>query len=295
MRRRSADRGPGRHRFRTFALSLLALVVLALVLATGAGADALTPDAGPSRNAVDTDTLYKIVFYMGVAVIALVWGVLFYSLVRFRARRGEVAPQVRGNTPLELGWTIGAGLIVVAISVIAFFFLGDIRNPARSGAPGLAQASEENAALNQPPPPGAKALAIKVGAQQYFWRYQYPNGAVSFHDLVVPKDTTVTLDITSNDVAHSWWIPALGGKADAIRGLTNHTWFKATSTGSFRGQCAEFCGVNHAAMTARVIVLEPDAFQRWVQDQKRLIQQARTAVANQRQQGVPGQSRAAGG
>lgn len=111
--------------------------------------------------------------------------------------------------------------------------------------------------------------------RQFLWSFQYPNQAVSFHDMVVPKDTTVTLEVTTNDVAHSWWIPNLGGKVDALPQLPNETWFKATRTGTFRGQCAELCGDNHAYMTARVIVVEPAVYEIWVKNQKRLIAEAR--------------------
>jgi cytochrome c oxidase subunit 2 len=258
------------------------LSVIGLVFAGSAGADTLTPESGPTRNAADTDTLYKIVFVIGAVIVGLVWGILFYSLFRHRAVRGRQVPQVRGNFPLELSWTIGASVVVTAIAIVTFFFLGDIRDPAASGPSALADARGENAAINQPSPPGGHALQIKVSGQQYLWRYQYPNGAVSFHDMVVPKDKTVTLDISSNDVAHSWWIPKLGGKFDAIRGLTNKTWFKATETGTFTGQCAELCGDNHAFMTAKVIVVEPDRYVQWVTNQKRLIAEAQKAVQGQR-------------
>jgi cytochrome c oxidase subunit 2 len=270
---------------RKLLLLLAALAVAAvavLVFAGSAGADAISPEAGPTKNAVDTDTLYKIVFYMGVAVVAVVWSILFYSLFRFRARRGRTAPQIRGNTTLEVGWTIGATLIVTAIGIITLIFLPGIRDPQRSGPNGLAQVKAENATVDQPPVPGDGALNIKVSGQQFFWRFQYPNGAVSFHDLVAPKDTTVTLDITSNDVAHSWWIPALGPKFDGIRGYTNKSWFKATKTGVFKGQCAEFCGPNHAFMTAKVIVVEPDQYKQWVDNQKLEIQQAQKEVLKER-------------
>src|SRR6266540_2834436 len=273
----------GRARRLTVFLAFLAVVVIAaLLIAPGALADAISPEAGPSKNAVKTDTLYKIVLFAGVAVIALVWGVLFYSLARFRARRGRVAPQIRGNTPLELGWTIGAGTLAIAMAIVTLLYLKDIRDPAASGPSALADVSGENAAINQPSPPGDKALPIKVAGQQYLWRYQYPNGAVSFQEMVVPKDTTVTLKITSNDVAHSWWIPKLGGKQDAIPGLTNETWFKAAKTGTFEGQCAEFCGANHAFMSAKVVVVEPAQYQQWVNRQKQLIQQAQKEVQKQR-------------
>jgi cytochrome c oxidase subunit 2 len=259
-------------------IALLALAAIGLVVASTAGADAISPEAGPSQNAGKTATLSKIVLVLGVAMIALVWGVLFYSLIRFRARRGRLAPQIRGNTPLELGWTVGAVVLVTVIAVVTLFMLDDIKNPVASGPPTLASARGENAALNQPQPPGGNALHIKVSGQQFIWRYQYPNGAVSFHDMVVPRDTTVTLEIATNDVAHSWWIPALGGKQDALPGLTNDWWFKATRTGTFTGQCAEFCGQNHAFMTAKVIVVEPDVYQRWVTNQKQQIEQSQKDV-----------------
>jgi cytochrome c oxidase subunit 2 len=275
-------RQPNPPRARTFLVTLLAVTVPACVFAAVAGADTLTPESGPTQNAIDTDNLYKVVFYMGLGVIALVWGVLFYSLIRFRARRGRRAPQIRGNTPLELGWTAGAGVLVVVIAVVTLLYLDDIKNPLPSGPPQLAQASRQNAAINQPPPAGGKGLRINVSGQQFLWRYQYPNGAVSFHDMVVPKDTTVTLKISSNDVAHSWLIPKLGGKFDALPGLDNETWFKATETGTFEGQCAELCGANHAFMTAKVIVVEPDRYEQWVKDQKRLIGEAQREAQQER-------------
>jgi cytochrome c oxidase subunit 2 len=221
---------------------------------------------------------------MAVAVIALVWGFLFYSLFRFPRRRWRRAPQIFGNARLELAWTVGAGVIVVAIALVTYIMLNDIKNPVRSGPDALAEARTENASLDQPPPPGGRSLPITVSGQQYIWRYQYPNGAVSFQQMVVPKDATVTLSIKANDVAHSWWIPELGGKFDALPGYTNHTWFKATETGTFKGQCAELCGSGHAVMTAKVTVVEPLEYRAWVVNQKRLIQQAQKDGAAQRKQ-----------
>jgi cytochrome c oxidase subunit II len=281
--------GPlARRRSRRLALTLLAtglVLALGLVIAATAGADVFTPDAGPSKNAIDTDTLYKIVFFTGLVVIGIVWGVLFYSLFRFRARRGRRPPQVLGNTPLELGWTIAAGAVVASIALVTYIMLDGIKNPAPSGSASLAEARAENASLDQPPPPaGTKALQITVSGQQYIWRYQYPNGAVSFQQMVVPVDTTVILSIKANDVAHSWWIPKLGGKMDALPGYTNKTWFKATATGTFTGQCAEFCGSGHAVMSAKVTVVEQQAYQAWVVNQKRLIQQAQKEAVELRKQ-----------
>ena len=272
-------------RLALMALAIGLTIALGLVLAATAGADALTPDAGPSENAVKIDTLYKIVFYIGLAVVGLVWGVLFYSLFRFRARRGRHAPQVFGNAPLELGWTIAAAAIVSIIALITLLMVPDIRNPPASGSASLAEARSQNAAIDQPPPPsGSKALNLTVSGQQYIWRYQYPNGAVSFQEMVVPVDTTVTLDIKANDVVHSWWIPKLGGKADAVPGYTNKTWFKATETGTFGVQCTEYCGSGHAVMSAEVTVVEQQQYQAWVENQKKLIAQAQKLAVEMRKQ-----------
>jgi cytochrome c oxidase subunit II len=273
-----------------FWVALIALGAAGLGLADLALADAWSPESGPTQNAEDIDTLYKIVFFLGLSVIGLVWGVLFYSLFRYRARRRAIPEQIRGNTPLELGWTATAVGLITILAVVTLIFLPDIKNPVRTGPSALAEIHSQNATVNQPPPPGGKGLAIKVSGQQFLWRYQYPNGAVSFHDMIVPRDTTVTLEITTNDVAHSWWIPKLGPKFDALPELPNETWFKATETGTFRGQCAELCGDNHAFMTAKVIVVEPTAYRRWVANQKRLIEQAQKAAQEQRQQFSEGAS-----
>jgi cytochrome c oxidase subunit 2 len=103
--------------------------------------------------------------------------------------------------------------------------------------------------------------------------------------MVVPVETTVTLDINAQDVAHSWWIPKLGGKFDAVPGYTNYTWFKipAKYAGTtFTGQCAELCGRNHANMTARVIGMRFDDYKQWLAGKAQQIQQAFKAAANQR-------------
>jgi cytochrome c oxidase subunit II len=263
---------------RRLALILLAAALVfgaGALLAATAGADTFTPEAGPTKNAVDIDTLYKILLFTGLAVIALVWGVLFYSLFRFRARRGRRVPQITGNRVLELGWTIGAGVIVVALAIVTYIMLDGITEPPTSGSAAIAEARGLNATIDQlPPPPRSKSLEITVSGQQYIWRYQYPNGAVSFQQMVVPRDTTVILNVKANDVVHSWWIPALGGKVDAVPGYTNKTWFKATANGTFEGRCAEFCGSGHAVMTGKVVVVDPATYTAWVANQKRLITQA---------------------
>ena len=277
-------RGRAKPRAAATAVLLAAAVVAALALPAHAWADLLTPEAGPTQNAQEIDSLYKVVFYIGLAVIGLVWAVLFYSLFRFRARRGRRAPQISGNTPLELGWTIAASVIVVAITIITYTYLDDITDPLPSGPESIAEARGQHADVNQAPPAGDNTLEIQVSGQQYMWRYQYPNQAVSFHEMVVPRDITVILTLNANDVIHSWWIPKLGGKVDAVPGYENKTWFKATETGTFEGQCAELCGTGHYAMTAKVTVVEPRRYTAWVERQKRLIEEGRDAAVKQREQ-----------
>jgi cytochrome c oxidase subunit II len=289
-------------RSRTAFLAALAVLALALLLAPGAFAtEYLTPrSGGGSPNAEKIDTLYKVAFGIGILIFLLVEGVLVYSLVKFRHRRGGPEPaQIRGNTPLEIGWTLGAAGILVILAVVTFIFLGGIKNPASSLPNGyVAEAKEsgmkfaDNGANSgraqfvakdqaQPPGPANKHLTIGVNGQQYLWRFNYPgkDQVFSYHDLVVPTGTTVVLNITASDVAHSWWIPDLGGKADAIPGHTNHTWFRIDKPGSYWGNCAEFCGENHADMTARVTAVSPDQYRAFLAKQAADIKQSQALLS----------------
>jgi cytochrome c oxidase subunit 2 len=251
-------------------LVVLGALILLLVAAPTALGDALTPEhGGGSRNADDIHTLYVIALAIAAVIFVLVEGVLVVSLIRFRRRRGGPEPaQIRGNTPLELGWTLGAATIVVILAAITFVYLSDIQDPQPSKGGAMAGVVQM-ASLHQPAVPGGRGLEIHVNGQQYLWRYDYPGKAqvVSYHDMYVPVGTTVTLRITSSDVDHSWWIPELGGKADAIPGHTNDTWFRINKPGVYEGECAELCGEGHADMRARVIAVSPEKFQSWMERQ----------------------------
>jgi cytochrome c oxidase subunit 2 len=268
---------------------LVGALALLLLAAPAAFGDALTPEhAGGSRNADGIHTLYVIALIIGGLIFLLVEGVLITALIRFRRRRGgPEAAQVRGNTPLEVGWTIGAAAILVVLTVITFAYLGDIKNPQASASGSLA-GTVEVASLHQSKVPGGRGLEIHVNGQQYLWRFDYPGKkqVFSYHDMYVPVGTTVTLRITSSDVDHSWWIPQLGGKADAIPGHTNDTWFRIDHPGTFIGECAELCGENHADMHAQVRALPPDEFQAWAAKQGANIKAAQDGLANQRRAGV---------
>jgi cytochrome c oxidase subunit 2 len=282
---------------RAFLLALAGALVLLLALAPIASADWISPESGGgSPNAEHIDTLYKIVLYIGIVIFILVEGLLITAVVRFRRRRGGPEPaMVHGNTPLEVGWTIGAAAIVAVIAAITFIYLPKIKNPVNTSASGLQQlAGEQFASVPQPNTPNGKALRINVVGQQYIWRFDYISArprltenrpVFAYESMVVPTNTTVILQINSADVAHSWWIPKLGGKADAIPGHNNYTWFKISKPGVYRGQCAELCGNNHADMFAQVHALPPDQFEAWLTQQRQEILASQTALAAQRKAG----------
>jgi cytochrome c oxidase subunit 2 len=265
-------------------------LLLLLALAPAALAGAIVPESGGSPNADRISSLYKIVLYIAIVIFVGVEGALFYALFRFRARKDAVAAQIRGNTRLEIGWTVGAALILVVLAVVTFVKLDGIRTPDNSGPGGITLAGNSNgveyALTGTQLPPNGKSLHILVNGQQFIWRYTYPGGSnpngldrpFSYEEMVVPTDTTVTLDITAQDVSHSWWIPQLGGKFDAVPGYTNHTWFKIHKPGLYRGQCSLLCGQGHAKMIASVDAVPPAQFEAWLAYRKAEIAAADAAA-----------------
>jgi len=278
---------------RRLALAVVAVGALCLLEASSASAF-FTPQSGGSPNADRIDTLYKLILGVAVVVFVGVEGALFYCLWKFKARKGAVAAQIHGNTRLEIGWTVGAAVILVVLAGFTFAALPGIRNPDNSGPAGFQTANGVlTAGVAKRLPPNGKSLNIEVNGQQYIWRFTYPDGdtntlnnVFAYSTMIVPVDTAVTLDIRAQDVAHSWWIPALGGKFDAIPGYTNHTWFKipAKLAGrTFTGQCAELCGRNHANMTARVTAVTAPQFERFLAQQKAAATAADKAATVARQ------------
>jgi cytochrome c oxidase subunit 2 len=280
---------PRRHgRLLLAALSPAAVAIL--IAAPSAFADTFTPESGGSQNANDIDTLYKLTLYIGIVIFLLVWGVLIWSLVKYRARRDGRADQIRGNTPLEIGWTLGAASILVVLTVVTFLYLDDIESPPASGPNGLSADAAQFASVDQPNPPksGGPVLRIHVNGQQYIWRYDYEGSEqlFSYYKMVVPTDTTVVLEIEASDVIHSWWIPKFGPKADAVPGHVNETWFKvpAGREGVYRGQCAELCGPNHADMRSMVEAVKPAEFEQWAQRKRAQIKAAGEALGKARKE-----------
>jgi cytochrome c oxidase subunit II len=263
-----------------------ALGVLIMVV-PAASAGVFSPENDGSPNAESISTLYRLVSVLGLIVFVIVEGALFYSLFKYRAKKGAVAAQIHGNTRLEIGWTVAAAMILVLITVVTFLELGSIKNPAASDIDRNGNPVASNVAFastDQPRPPKGDVLNIKVDGQQYVWRYQYPGEkpVFAYEEMVVPVGMTVVLDISADDVAHSWWIPALGGKMDAIPGYVNKSWFKATKAATFVGQCAELCGRGHANMVARVRAVPFAEYQDWYDRQATDISDARKDAADER-------------
>jgi cytochrome c oxidase subunit II len=238
--------------FVVFVTCSLALVAAGTALAGNGG---VAPPAPASPNAQSIRDVYWLILGVTGGIFVLVTAALLIFVVRYRSRgrpRDVEGPQVRGHTNLELAWTAGPVLLLAIIVGFVFWKVSDLSGT--SGAPAAAAS--------------AQTESITIDAHQYYWEFVYPNGAISVDRLRLPYNRTVRLTIVAHDVDHSWWVPALGGKLDAIPGKRNHTTLRATKLGTFRGQCAEFCGLLHAAMLAQVEVLPADRYDSWVAQRK---------------------------
>ena len=221
-----------RRKLPSFVLVLLVALATAGVAAAGNGG--LAPVTPHSPNAVRITDTYWVVFGFTAFVFVLIESLLVIFIVKYRSRgrsRAVEGAQVHGHTRLELLWTVFPVLILAAIAVVVFW---------------------ELPAIDHQPSAATNPIHITVEGHQYYWQFDYPNHARSIGTLHVPVGAVVDLKVVSPDVIHSWWIPALGGKIQAIPGRVNHTWFRADAAGTYTGQCAELCGVFHASMLATV-------------------------------------------
>ena len=230
-------------------LVLAAALACALVAASAAGAApaGLSSPNPQSPNVGRIEDLYWVLVAVTGAIFLLVEGALLLFVVRFRSRgrgRDVEGPQIRGHTRLELIWTAIPVLILAGIASFVFYELPGIKDVPSASASG-------------------GRLQVRVEGHQFYWAFKYPNGVIQVSRMRVPTGRPVVLDITAPDVDHSWWIPALGGKFDAIPGRTNHTWFQVKRPGTYHGQCGEFCGIQHAAMLSSVQALPGAEFDRW--------------------------------
>jgi cytochrome c oxidase subunit 2 len=238
--------------------AFLSLIGAALVLAGAAFAG--NGGVGPPAETPQADRIQDIYWVLlGVTgvIFVLVEGALILFIVRFRNAgrpREAEGPQIRGHTRLELLWTAIPVLILAGIITFVFYKLPGIKDVPAATAQG-------------------SKLTVNVEGRQFYWRYRYPNGAVSINELRLPVDRPVELVITAPDydVNHSWWVPTLAGKMDAIPGKVNHLSFVTPSEpGVFVGQCAEFCGIQHAMMLTRVRVVQGSEYQSWLTTQLKI-------------------------
>ena len=233
--------------------------VLALLSMTLAGcAGAPSPLAPMSSDARLISNLTWVVFGIATIVFVVVEGMLIYSTIRFSRKPSDGLPkQVEGNKRLEIAWTLAPAIVLAVVFVISMQTLRTIAyQPSTSPSAGT---------LSQ-------ALHVRVIGHQWWWEFDYPDlHIVTANEMHVPVGTVVDVDVESVDVIHSYWVPQLGGKIDAIPGHVNHTWFQTTQAGRYHGQCAEFCGVEHAGVRMDVIVETPEQFQAWVEGQQAAV------------------------
>jgi cytochrome c oxidase subunit II len=240
----------------------MAQPVVAAVLFAATG---LTPVEAESPNAERIADLYWFVSFWAALVLLAVAVPLTIFVIRYRSRgraRTVEGPQIHGSTRLEIAWTLVP--VVILLFVVAFTFYK---------LPGITLEDEAQAG----------DLRIRVEGRQFYWQYRYPNGVIAIDRLVAPQGRLVLLEITApeNDVNHSYWVPGIGGKFDAIPGRTTETGFQADEAGIYEGQCAEFCGIQHAEMLAEVEVKPADEFDSWLQEQAQAQQAGSSDLGEQ--------------
>jgi cytochrome c oxidase subunit 2 len=198
-----------------------------------------------------------LVLGVTAGIFLIVGGLLLYAVIRFRQRESDSErepPQIYGSNQIELSWT------VIPILIVVMLFLSTTR-----------VILETEAA-----PKPASALDVTVIGHQFWWEFRYPKlGVVTANELHVPvsdpaKPTPTYLAMSSADVTHSFWVPRLAGKMDAIPNRINTMWIDPQRPGLYLGQCAQYCGTQHAKMLLRVIAQTPEDFAAWIDQQKRM-------------------------
>jgi cytochrome c oxidase subunit 2 len=239
---------------RAICLAVIAGTLLGLA-GCGSRPDSIDPVTDSGRSISD---LFLISMVLSGLVFLLVASLLVYLIIRFRGRAGDGSASEReGNRPLEIAWTAAPALLLVVLFVLAVRTMLAVEDD-----------------------PGPAALHIRVIGHQWWWEYQYPDlGFVTANELHVPVGTPVRLDLDGGDVIHSFWVPRIGWKMDAIPGKTNTMTFEVDDAGTYDGGCTEFCGVQHAWMRIRVVAEPPDQFDAWVQRQQQSAQPAQDEIA----------------
>lgn len=229
----------------TFGTGLLLVLILVLTGCSATDPGNTSQTAGPVAAA--EFGVYNLIFWMAVAVFIVVEGLLFYTVFRYRRRSpSEMPAQTHGSTPLEITWTI-----------IPFIILAIIAVPTLST---IASATEV--------PTGPDVLKVKVIGHQWWWEFQYPDlGIVTADELHIPVGTKVAVDVGSADVIHSFWVPRLGGKVQAIPNQQNASWIQSDEVGTFNAQCFQLCGESHANMRFIVVAQTKADFDNWAKGQ----------------------------
>jgi cytochrome c oxidase subunit II len=217
-------------------------------------------------------TLLWIGLAAAAIVVVAINVALIYAVRKYRAERGAEPRQVSGGRRIQFRVGAALTLFAAAILVLSLVFTEKARETPTTGPAGLAAAHSE-------------PLTIKATGQQWLWRYGYPNGAFSYYKLVVPVDTAVVLDLVSTDVIHTWNVPDLAGKRDAVPGKQSQVVFRADEEGAYTGQAATFSGQAYAAMRTEVDVVSPQAYEDFVKRQKTGIQAAQDRVVGLIQNG----------
>jgi len=202
--------------------------------------------------------LYNIILIMALVVFVLVEICLVWILIRDRKQKGDddkPPKQIYANTKLEITWTVIPVLLTGVLFAMTFQTMNRVAAPAAS----------------------ATDINVHVIGHQWWWEFVYTDlGFKTANELHIPVGTTVQITLDSIDVIHSFSIPQLSGKTDAVPGQTNHMWLTADQTGVFLGQCAEFCGIEHALMRIKVFVDSQDDFNAWVSNQQKPAAQPQT-------------------
>jgi len=227
---------------------IIALATTAVSLTGCAATDpmnALQPLGEVARMEVN---LFNLIFAIAVVVFVFVEGLLIYAVVRYRQRPNDGMPhQTHGHTTLEIIWTVIPAAILIALAV-----------------PTVTTIASATAI-----PTGPDVINVKVVGHQWWWEFDYPGlGVVTSDELHIPTGARVELDVESADVIHSFWVPQLGGKVQAIPNQHNHSWIEADQAGTYHGQCYQLCGSSHANMRFIVVAQSKADFDKWVQDQK---------------------------
>ncbi len=211
------------------------------------------------------DTLLWIGFVAATLVVVAVNFPLIYALRRYRAGRGTEPRALTGGRGIQLRAAGALTAFAAILLVLATVYTTKAREAPASGSAGL-QAKD------------GEPLQIEATGQQWLWRYDYPNEAFTYYKLVVPVDTAVDLDLVSTDVVHTWDVPSLAGKRDAVPGKHHHVLFAADEEGTYRGQSATLSGQGYAAMRTEVEVVSPEEYEAFVEQTKTDIQAAQGRV-----------------